>query len=230
MLVRDHAQERVILLRGLNRSARSLRRLKAALVAAGFGADTWSYPSRRDSIQDLVGRFRQFLQASGEQRTVHIVTHLLGGLLARGALVAPVPVRVGRIVMIAPPNQGVVLGDLVLKIPGLVLAYGKPLHDLSGSNGYLRTLPTPDAEIGVIAGTRPFRLFAPTSYVSTLRRRRVVHDGAVALDQARLPGMRDFIILARSHSFICDDGHVGYAVVNFLREGSFSGMGKPKRV
>lgn len=212
---------RAILLHGLNRTARSLRRLMAGLREAGFEAEAWSYPSRRHRIADLVGRFRHDLAARRERGRIHLVGHSLGAIVIRGAVATPAPIELGRIVMIAAPNQGVVLDDLVARTPGLTLAYGAAIRDLASDAAFLHWLPVPDAEIGVIAGTRRFHPCNPASYLSAWLRRHVDHDGTVAVHQTKLAGMRDFLALPVNHTFICDEPRVIRATIAFLRDGVF---------
>jgi len=72
-------------------------------------------------------------------------------------------------------------------------------------------------EIGVIAGRMPVgagRIVAPDLPAP--------HDGADSVEETRLPGMRDHIVLNVSHSGMLLSRAVGKQVAAFLRDGLFS--------
>ena len=79
------ASSLVILLHGLSRSYRSMRRLEEQIAIAGYRTLNWDYPGRRHSLPALVEKFRDVLNGLDERdradgQTVHFVTHSLGGL------------------------------------------------------------------------------------------------------------------------------------------------------
>ena len=117
--------ERVVLLHGLGRTRRSMRRLRIALRAAGYQPLSWGYHSRRHRIAEHVAHFRGRLEElAGAEEPVHFVGHSLGALIIRGALPEPsesAPFPLGRIVMIAPPNHG---ADVAERFGGTRLADG----------------------------------------------------------------------------------------------------------
>ena len=78
--------ECVILLHGLGRTSRSLNKMADALQAAGFRAVNLDYPSRKKTIQELAPEtIERGLSrcAQMQARTVHFVTHSMGGVLVR---------------------------------------------------------------------------------------------------------------------------------------------------
>ena len=222
------ASSLVILLHGLSRSYRSMRRLEEQIAIAGYRTLNWDYPGRRHSLPALVEKFRDVLNGLDERdradgQTVHFVTHSLGGLIVRGALTQePVPVHPGRIVMIAPPNKGVQLPGRKRFRKVLGWLYGRPLLDVATPSEIMDRLGAPEADLGIIAGTRQFHWVNPSSWVTAWVHRHRPHDGTVEVAHTQLEEMDDFIEVDASHTFICDEPEVIRQTVYFLEHGAFA--------
>jgi len=210
---------RVILLHGIGRSARSMRRLERTLVVAGFATLMLTYPSRRKRLEALVEDVHlaaaSFVEA-GEGK-LHFVCHSMGGLLARAYISRHRPAHLGRVVMLGTPNQGSELADLLAGNPVYQFLFGPVGRQLgTRANEGLRTLlGEVDYPLGVIAGDRANRwlgwLVLPKP-----------NDGRVAVARTKVAGMADHVTLPTTHDAMIRDGQVQKQVVQFLREGRFS--------
>ena len=212
----------VILLHGLGRTRHSLARLTRAIGRAGYRPEIWCYPSRRHRIADLVEMFRRHLPNWAGDGPVHFVGHSLGAILIRAGLVEPPPFALGRIVMIAPPNNGVQLIRKFRRWPMLATLYGVPTRDMAAGNRWLGGLGVPPTEIGVIAGERRFHPLNPSAYMNALIGNDRPHDGTVEVASTRLAGMADFLVVGANHTFICDHPEVVRQTLNFLDIGRFA--------
>jgi triacylglycerol lipase len=213
--------ESVVLLHGLGRSSASMARLQRGLEALGFTVQCWSYPSRQHRLAGHVDAFRGWLVKQDFTGPVHFVGHSLGGIIIRGALADNPPVAVGRIVMIATPNQGAGVVSKFGTWPLSRLIFGQPLEDLAEDSLALKNLGVPDAEIGIIAGDRHFHFFNPISWVNLFHRAGHEHDGTVELANTRLQGAKDNLVIDAHHTFICDDAEVIRQTGTFLTGGRF---------
>jgi triacylglycerol lipase len=217
-------KEKVVLLHGLWRTRRSLRRLSAALAAHGYEVETWTYPSHGLAAAELVRRVHERMKTLRGKAKVHFVGHSLGAVLIRGALLMPVEFGLGRVVMLAPPNQGAgIVGRLrsLRWMRWMVHGLGRTVGDLAPGSAFLGSLGVPTAEIGIIAGTRPHHPINPSAWANRWFGVEESHDGTVELRSTPLPGMRDFIALPAHHTWICDDREVIRQTAYFLRHGHF---------
>jgi alpha-beta hydrolase superfamily lysophospholipase len=119
----------------------------------GYATTAWGYWNMRCSLLVHAARFAlelESLDANPAVDTLHLVTHSMGGIIARAALDRFRPRKLGRIVMLAPPNKGSFVATMAAGTFGRVF---KPVAELStASNSLVNSLPMPkDIDLGVIA-------------------------------------------------------------------------------
>ncbi len=211
-------KERVVLLHGLAGFAWSMRRMDSSLQAAGFETCSLPYPSLRHSVETLAADFivPAILQRFPEaDQGLHFVTHSLGGILVRQIAAAGLLPDIRRVVMLSPPNQGSELVDRFGKLRPFRVIFGPAGLQLgTGETALPRRLGPAPFELGVITGTRP---------ILGLLSRLIPgpNDGRVSVARAHLDGMRDFLAVPCSHTFIMLDPAVIEQTVHFLKHGEF---------
>ena len=228
-----HPGEVVVILHGLARGPASMRALQRTLESAGYRVENLKYPSRSLPIATLVRRHltprirsleRELLEDSspGTPVRIHFVTHSLGGILVRFHCKEYRSPYLGRVVMLAPPNQG---SELVDRLGGMRLFrwVNGPVGRQLGTDGVPGKLGPVDFELGVIAGTRSWNpLF---SWLIPGR-----DDGKVSVERARVEGMSDFLEVPASHTFLMDSREVQEATLRFLQTGSFDGSSRAPQI
>lgn len=188
-------KETVVLLHGLGRTPASMLALSLAARCRGYRVINWHYRSTRASIAEHASRFaREVLPLLSPAPRVHFITHSLGGIIVRQLLAThPLP-NLGRVVMLAPPNGGSEVAD-VLQRSRLISLLIKPAREL-GTDGLPATLPAVDYPVAVIAGTRShIPLFSAWMH-------HAPNDGVVALERTKVAGMRAFVVLPRTHTML----------------------------
>ena len=212
--------ERVVLLHGLARSDRSMRPLARRLAEAGFEVTNLDYPSTRLGPEELTDLIDQFIDqcCADESSPVHFVTHSLGGVLVRAYLAEHRPPNLGRVVMLAPPNHGSEIVDLIGDTWLFEKIFGPTATQLGTAEDSLpNRLGPPTYELGVIAGSNGKHALNPLGAWLLSGE----HDGTVSAESAKLDGMSSFLVLPENHSFIMKDPEVAAEVIHFLRNGSF---------
>jgi pimeloyl-ACP methyl ester carboxylesterase len=207
----------VVLLHGMVRTSASMNTMASALESAGYRVVNIDYPSRQHPIETLAPlAVEKGVQACGDGATIHFVTHSLGGILVRYYLERQQIEQLGRVVMLAPPNQGSEVVDRLRNVPGFGFINGPAGRQLgTGKDSLPLALGAVDYEVGVIAGTSSINLILSQWLPSP-------NDGKVSTANTRVEGMTDFITVPHSHPLIMNSRLVIQQTLSFLKTGAFS--------
>lgn len=208
------APRTVVLLHGLGRTHRSMAPMARALQDAGWRVVNLGYPSRQGTVAELADTVAAELDRCCVDARVHFVTHSLGGILVRAYSHRHGADRIGRVVMLSPPNQG---SELVDRLPEELLrrVMGPASLELGTDSGSVPvSLPPVDFELGIITGDASlnplFSWWLPGE-----------DDGKVTVSSARVEGADAFLVVPYTHAFIMRRDDVIRQVDSFLRTGSF---------
>jgi len=211
-------REYVILLHGLCRTSRSMLPMHRALAQAGYNVLNVDYPSRSASIETLgetaVAKAVGDCERAGAVK-IDFVTHSLGGILVRSYLARHAIAALGRVVMLAPPNQG---SEVVDKLGALWLfkKINGPAGDElgTGPDSTPNKLGLANFCTGIIAGNRSI------NWINSLMISGA-NDGKVSVERTKLDGMAGHIVIPATHPFIMRNRTAIRQTLSFLKSGRF---------
>jgi hypothetical protein len=217
--VRDTQKEGVVLLHGLSRTAGSMEKMRLHLEQRGYVVLNQGYASRSGSVSDLAARIMGKVhesEALAACEVVHFVTHSLGGILLRSYFEEHNYNKLGRVVMLGPPNQG---SEVVDKMKG----YGVFRWITGEAGGQLGTEEQSEPnqlgpipfELGVIAGDRSINWINSMMIDGD-------DDGKVSIERTKVEGMKQHIVVHASHPFLMKKREVMEQTAHFLEHGRFS--------
>ena len=203
--------EHIILLHGIWMRGITLHPLARRLRGAGYEVETLDYASVSGGIDPAATRLRKRMRAI-DAEVVHLVGHSLGALVALEAVRDARELPPGRIVCLGPPLRGSAAARGLARMPGGRWLMGLSADALVDGIGAW----TGARSVGVIAGNLPFGLGAAIGALTW------PHDGTVAVEETRLPGIADHRTIATSHSGLLFSSAVAALTVGFLRAGRFA--------
>jgi len=197
-----HPRECVSLVHGYLANKYLLTVLGRRLQDRGYLTSAWGYWNMQCSLLVHADRFARELELLDREPridTIHLVTHSMGCIIGRAALDRYRPRKIGRFVMLAPPNRGSFVAIATAKTFGRFL---KPVAELSTDSGSLvNSLPTPQGiDIGVIAAK---------------------HDALVTEESTRPDAPHAHVTLPTWHTGLLFSRETADLVAGFLARGEF---------
>jgi Predicted acetyltransferases and hydrolases with the alpha/beta hydrolase fold len=193
-------RDAVVLVHGLAANHLVMAPLARALRRAYSQVVNWGYSSLWSPIERHGQRLAALIKGLEEQaERVHLVTHSMGGIITRLALAEFQPQRLGRLVMVAPPNRGSHVATWLAPWLGRICP---PLIQLADyEDSLVCRLPLPQVpELGVIAAATDFLVHEPSTHLRC------------ETDHITLPGLHSSLLWRRE---------TAEQVQHFLEHGRF---------
>jgi triacylglycerol lipase len=219
------AREGVVLLHGLARSSSSMQKMEAALQMAGYLVVNHGYPSRTASIESLsdeaIGSALKRPDLN-DCAKIHFVTHSLGGILVRSYFKRHEFPRLGRVVMLGPPNQGSEVVDEIGSLQIFQSIHGPAGRELgTGNHSTPNQLGPVNFELGIIAGDRSINWINSMMIIGK-------DDGKVSVERTKVEGMKEHIVIHSTHPYLMKNRTAIAMTIRFLQSGTFREPSPPQ--
>lgn len=209
----------VVLLHGLGEGRGSMRPLAGHLRATlGATVLTFGYASVKAGIDEHAAALARVVAGMPQARRISFVGHSLGGLVIRrwhAIAAADDLARVHRVVMLGSPNQGSDLARMAARVWGVAATADGAARDLLVDwHKVAPSLAVPDCDLGIIAGGKQdengYSVFLEGD-----------DDAVVRVEETRLEGAEDFLIVPVHHAAMMKHPDVQRATAVFLETGRF---------
>jgi pimeloyl-ACP methyl ester carboxylesterase len=218
----ENVERVVVLVHGLMRTSVSLKRLGSFLLSQGWThVIDFRYASSRSTMARHAEALHSVISHLPGHPQLNFVGHSMGNIVIRHLIgdwqreghCQSFLQRLGRIVMLAPPNQGSAVAR-ALGYTGLFqLITGRPGTQLGWKWDEIKgRLSIPPCPVAIVAGESSFSSWNPMV--------RGPSDLIVAVAETNLPGVSERFIVPAIHSFIMEDRRVQQATARFLNGGS----------
>lgn len=217
-------KEYVIVLHGVARSSSSMEKI-ARIIAEkepNFEVHNIDYDSTNYSFDELVDILHKDLSKiiTNKEIKVNFVAYSMGALITRYYIQKYRPKNLGRVVMLAPPNQGSEAADFFKDNILFKKIFGKAGQRMgTKKDSIVYELDDVDFELGIIAGDRSVD---PISSLVI----QGADDGKVAIEKTKVNGMKEHLVLHTSHTFIIYNNNAIDQTIYFLKNGNFNSAGK----
>ena len=223
------ARKVVVLVHGLKQDDGDLQKLSdflgrdKTLSVLRFG-----YDSGEDRVEDATEKLIAFVQKEAPKSVVHFVGFSLGNLVIRQyqqrIRKRKLGLKIGRVVMIAPPNHGSLFA---LKYKGGIagLFFVGPVFEQLGP-GFAKLKPSLDtpSRFGIIAGGKG------DGQGFSLKTLPGDDDNYLTVKTTRLRGAADFRLVKLEHEELDDDPLVHKLTLKFLQAGFFESKATRQRI
>lgn len=211
--------EMVVFLHGILRNKIDMHPLSKFFQSKGYDTQNILYPSREQTLEDLSDFVHEKIinwDRYSATKTLHFVTHSMGGLIARYYIERHKPENLGKVVMLGPPNTGSefadFLSDTKFIAPAFRTIYGPASAQLRTDYEHIdKKINYP---LGVIAGNVSINPLASFILEGD-------HDGIVPVSRTYIDGMADHIIVPATHTFMMFSAPIMEQALSFIINGKF---------
>jgi triacylglycerol esterase/lipase EstA (alpha/beta hydrolase family) len=214
--VLEKKSDYVVILHGIARSSMHMELLAQNLKKEGFQVINLDYPSTSHNIEELIEIIHKEISTKIiPNKTIHFVGYSMGGLMVRALIHKHNYKNLGKVVQLAPPNQGSEIADLLKNFWPYRKLYGPAGQQLITDQSSIKNLfGEVNYDLGVVAGDVAIDPICWSIIPGK-------NDGKVSIERTKLKGMKDHIVVSASHTFFPSNKEVQNQTLHFLKNGNF---------
>jgi pimeloyl-ACP methyl ester carboxylesterase len=174
----------------------------------------FGYAAFCQTFEDITSRLIQTIRDEIGDQPYAIVSHSLGGIIARAALPDLVDIPPQHLIMLAPPNQPARIAKMVRSNPiywWMTWDCGRKLAD----DDFYADLPLPTVPTTVIAGTKG----VDGLWQQAVFEAEEVNDSILSVQETELGNGAEVILVPARHAFIMNSKEVAGIVSEVLGKG-----------
>lgn len=212
----------VVLVHGLDWFRNTMAPAAAYLHSQGYETINVRYPSRKIATACEAAEWVRKVvneRCRDHRKQIHLVGHSMGAIVVREYLAGGKPLRLGKVILLAAPNQGTPLADPLrwkplarMISPAVAHSCARQKAELNEKNPLLPVDYAPAVIMGNQSGWFP--MLSPFI--------KGPDDGVVAVESGKLPGMSSFRVMKTSHTRITRQPDILREISLFLKTGQFS--------
>lgn len=232
-------KKQIFILHGIARTSYHMRKIASYFESEGFLVHNIDYPSTKYNMESLAEMIAHQIRIhNNPDYEANFIGYSLGGLLLRVIFnIYSLPeleiTKMGRIVQLAPPNNGSEVVDFLCEHPILRFIF-KSIFGAAGlqlttsQEGISYLLGEIEYPIGVIAGSRSYDPIS--TYIINGGSEQIIpslmgkghDDGKVTIQSTKIAEMSDHIVVPECHTFFPHNKFVQFQAKNFIENGYFS--------
>ncbi|MBN1993009.1 MAG: alpha/beta hydrolase [Anaerolineae bacterium] len=204
----------VMLIHGQGRTPLSMSILGWRLSQKQHNVHYFGYATYLQTFDSITRRFARTIRDEIGDAPYAIVSHSLGGIIARAVLPELASHPPQHLVMLAPPNQPARIAKIMRPNPlywWITWDCGRKLAD----DAFYDTLPLPTVPTTIIAGTRGVDGLLQQAIFGT----ETVNDSILSAQETGLGEGYEVILVPATHAFIMNSKEVAATVLEILGNG-----------
>lgn len=207
----------VVLIHGIADKPMHLWKIEKETLDAGYSVLNFDYKSTKTSMDSVIISLKQEIDSvKSKYNEIHFVVHSLGSFVLRAYLYKYPLENCINSVLIAPPSKGSIMAERFEKFKPFQWLYGEAGQKLGkGDDDYWQVFPPPEKPFGIIAGgintKHGINPLIPGD-----------DDGTVGVQETKIEGYSDFIIIPGLHSSLLWQSEVIDQILYFLRNEQFN--------